>query len=129
MAKKKTWRQRLDKTNNDLARLVVRARDEDTCQWCGAKCYGKDSHPHHIIRRAHSLYLKWDLLNLVVLCKKCHSKYHHTETDGLPWFQAKFPARWAYLEPRKNILAGWQVKSDYEQIRDGLKAKLAELTL
>jgi 5-methylcytosine-specific restriction endonuclease McrA len=126
MAKKKTWRQKLTKACDDLLRVVIRLRDEDTCQWCGKHVEGEDSHPHHIIRRAHSLYLRWDLLNLVLLCKKCHAKYHHRETDGLPWFQAKFPARWTYLDVAKNRLTAWR-KGDYERIRDGLRDKRDEL--
>lgn len=125
--KKKTWRQRLTKTNDDLLRLVVRARDENRCQWCNKYVEGSDSHPHHIIHKGGSLYLRWDLLNVVILCKKCHSKYHHRETDGLPWFQRTFPARWAYLEPLKNKLTDWR-KADYERIRDGLKAKHDNIT-
>ena len=117
-----------------LYKEIVLLRDM-CCQWCG----GSDClQIHHIIKRSKSAILFYDLLNLVLLCKGCHFKYHQDEQAGDYWFIETFPARWKYIHfpicdewgkklPRRNVQKSSWHKSDYEEIEQGLKEKLAEL--
>ena len=114
---------------------IVWIRDEGVCQWCG----GSDClQVHHIILRNRSAYLFYDLLNLVLLCKKCHHRYHMDPQAGDRWFIVTFPARWEYLHfpicdelgqkmPRRNIIKRSWKKEDYEKIEHNLKEKLGSM--
>lgn len=59
----------------ELDKLVSeRTRERGYCQRCGsADCL----QAHHIIRRSQSTLLRWDLRNLMCLCKKCHFWWHN----------------------------------------------------
>jgi hypothetical protein len=128
--KAKTPIQKLKILLDGQVRTMVRRRDNDTCQWCGAQCYKEESHPHHIIPKSTSLFLRWDLINIILLCKQCHCRYHDYSTDGEWWFSKKHPDRWAYLhgvityngqtKQINHILTNWTHTSDYQKILDNL---------
>ncbi len=116
---------------------IIWLRDEGLCQWChGEK--GPAEQVHHIIERSLSAYLFYDLLNLILLCKKCHCKYGHDKAAGIYWFEHAFPARWEYIHspicdemgrkmPRRNIIKRSWKKQDYLEIEIVLKENLTEL--
>lgn len=62
-------------------------------------CFGSLTEMHHIIgRRSH--LLRWDIKNLVPLCRECHIKVH---TKGIKYLKLFLPrARFDYLEEMKN---------------------------
>ena len=125
--KPKTSRQKAVKRLDDLARQIVRLRDEDTCQRCGKKVYGSDSQPSHVIPRRQSLFLRWDLLNLKVLCNPCHRWWHLNPLEAGAWFATKWPARTQYLmEHKQRPLATWY-KRDFEVAENRLNEKLNDL--
>lgn len=41
-------------------------------------CGEKTNCMHHFIQKSQSLFLRWDVRNLVPLCSKCHCKHHVT---------------------------------------------------
>ena len=58
----------------EIARQV-RIRDNMTCQMCGRKVWGSDSHVHHIVPLSQGGTTTLD--NLILLCSDCHSKVHN----------------------------------------------------
>ena len=76
---------------------------------------------------------RWDLLNLILLCKSCHGEFDSNPAMGMRWFQEAFPARFGYIadlkirsksgEQRTKI---WR-DSDLLEIELVLKEKLEEL--
>ena len=128
----------IKKNCEKLYKQIILLRDV-CCQW-QACCKGAPGvlQTHHIIKRSKSRLLFYDLLNLVLLCSKCHTKYTNDETAGVRWFSEKFRVRWEYLHapvvnesgvkmPRRNIVKSSWHKSDFEEIEIMLKEKLADL--
>jgi hypothetical protein len=125
MAKKRS-RKNIIKKLDDLVRMIIRLRDEDTCQWCSRKVFGKDSQVSHV--RSRKYYsTRWALSNVKLLCAKCHFRWHDNPIEAAAWFDSKFPARrsWILEEGRKPICVFRD--SDLIEIETNLKNKLAEL--
>jgi len=64
-----------DSDEYKLWRLMVYAKDNYTCQKCDK--VGKDLHAHHIENFSNNLKLRFEVLNGITLCKKCHKEFHH----------------------------------------------------
>jgi 5-methylcytosine-specific restriction endonuclease McrA len=93
----------LVKKLDDIMRVHVRQRDDNTCQWCGKKgLVGFDSQISHIIPKGRSTYLRWDMNNLILLCAYCHNEKWHKLSLGRKWFDPKYPERVQYLEARQH---------------------------
>ena len=89
-------RKNIVKNLDKLTREILRKKQEDSCEYCGIKCFGRQSHPHHI--RSRKYYeSRWDLRNLVLLCAKCHRAYHDGNI-GKDWFKEKYPLCWEWIE-------------------------------
>lgn len=73
--KKFTWRNKSSRNMSDPAyakfRKEVRRRDGNKCQWpsCGSK---KNLQVHHIRKWSDFPSLRFDVLNGITLCKRCH---------------------------------------------------------
>jgi hypothetical protein len=127
MAKRKSRIARMDA----LARKIVNLRDV-TCQCpeCEGEGYALEC-AHIIIRRFY--VCRWNLLNLILLCKKCHAKFDANPVWGMRWFNEKFPARAEVIADLKILRNSPEERtktwydSDLEEIEDGLKEKLSEL--
>ena len=128
MAKRKSIINRMD----TLARKIVRLRDQRCqCPECENEGFALECAHVGIIRRYY--ISRWDLLNLLLLCKKCHGKFDANEAWGMQWFQKKFPARFEYLAGLKILKNSheettktWR-DSDLKEIEDSLKEKLKEM--
>jgi len=112
-----------------LARKIIRLRDV-TCQCPECEGGGLALECAHvgIIRKYY--ISRWDLLNLLLLCKTCHGKFDANEAWGMRWFNEKFPARFQYLADLKILKNSheeatktWR-NSDLKEIEDSLKDKL-----
>lgn len=110
----------------DLVREAVRLRDNNCCQWCGKPVRGSNSHSSHVIPKSRSLFLRYDLLNVKVLCTYCHRKWHDNPLAAAEWFKARFPARWNYLKELEHKQVRWRM-DDLRQIQKGLEEKIKEL--
>ena len=98
--KKKTIKNKLRK----LVHEIVKHRDGNICQKCGQYCEGRNAHPSHVIPVSKSRLLQFDVTNIKVLCFRCHIMWWHKEpTDAGDWFKEKFPERWEYLDPKKEL--------------------------
>lgn len=125
MAKSK--RQKLIIQMDKLCLKILRIRDKDTCQWCGKKCYGRNSHQSHVFAKSTHDHLRHDLLNIKILCYHCHKWIWHIDpVVGQEWFSGKFPARYDYLQGKRHDPSKDSI-TDLEKRRDALKEKLKDL--
>ena len=70
--------------------------------------------------RSRSAFLKWDLMNLILLCRDCHCGVHHDPAGAAHWLMTHFPHlyeyQWEAVEcpkrgrklPRRNCLKSWK---------------------
>lgn len=124
-SKRKKLTDKLDK----ICAEIVYLRDEGRCQRCGKAVSGQDKHTSHVIPKSRGNYLRWNLLNLKLLCFFCHIMWwHKSPTESGEWFKQAFPARWEYLEPLKNKTRKYTT-ADLEQLYATMKCKLEELKM
>ena len=96
---KRSKRKKLTIKLDKLCLSIIRLRDEDTCQKCGTKIHGSNSHPCHVIPKGNGASTRrFDLLNIFLGCIYCHRWWHNNPTESGIWFESKWPARSAYLE-------------------------------
>ena len=69
-----------------LARELCLRRAGHRCERCGAR---ERLQWHHVYSRRY-LSLRWEPLNLVMLCAGCHLFWHHNPLDAAKWFVEKF---------------------------------------
>lgn len=114
--KKKTELQKLKLKLEDLCKQIIRLRDKDTCQKCGK--YVNPGDVSHVVPKSRSSYLRYDLLNLKLLCRACHLYWWHKDILGaFEWFENKFPERYNYLKAHENDYKKWTV----EELKDWIK--------
>lgn len=83
-----TKRQKLVKELDKLVRHLARERD-GVCQKCAT--------PHklecsHVVGRG-NMSLRWDLVNVKMLCCGCHKWWHSNPQESRAWFADTFPYR------------------------------------
>lgn len=104
---------------NKLTKIVhehIKRRDNYTCQWCRRHVEGANCHVSHVIPKSEGNVLRWDPINLKVLCFHCHiNKWHKNPNDAADWFQSTFPDRWEYLQKERHKIVKWKAH-DYEQM-------------
>lgn len=120
--KQKLNRKTIRKNLWEIVKTIIRRRDANICQRCGKYVVGRDSHTSHVISKARSLRLYYDIVNLKVLCMFCHNWWHKNPTESGRWFKEKFPARDKYLQKRNIEIQGMGSVKTYE-----LKEWLEEL--
>lgn len=119
MRKKKTKRRKLKDQLDKLARDYIKLRDNMTCQMCGAKVKGSNAHCSHVIPKSQGDRLRWDPLNLKLLCFHCHMNvWHKSPLDAWQWFESTFPERWAYIEKEKAKGSKKFTIMELEELRD-----------
>ncbi|MEO5335154.1 MAG: hypothetical protein H7839_24340 [Magnetococcus sp. YQC-5] len=69
--------------------------------------------------------LRWDLVNVKLLCASCHWWWHTVPLAAAEWFKSKYPARHAYLLSAERI--GEYRNDDLAEKLEQLKTKLDEL--
>lgn len=110
---------KLDKLSKD----VVRKRDGNICQHCGKWVEGSNRHVSHVVPVSGGHKLRWDPLNMKVLCYHCHLNYWHKHPmAAAEWFAAKYPERWAYLKEEQGIRKF--TIAELEELAESLKAQL-----
>lgn len=125
---RKPSRKLLIKKLDDTVKQLVKIRDNYTCQKCHKVVTGTNCHASHVIPVSSGNKLRWDLLNLKVLCYHDHINWwHKNPLEACEWFKNKFPDRWAYLESNKGI-AQFTV-FDLEELLRVMKARLKHASL
>jgi hypothetical protein len=101
----KTDRKKLIDILDELSKSVVRKRDGNTCQHCKKFVEGSNRHVSHVIPVSQGNKLRWDPLNMKVLCYHCHINWwHKNPMRASEWFQMTFPDRWEYLQQEEGIV-------------------------
>ncbi len=125
---KKSKRKKLTEKLDKLCREIVRLRDKDTCQKCGKKIYGSNSHPCHVVPKGNGASLRrFDLLNIFLGCMFCHRWWHENPTESGIWFEILFPARYGYLEIYRGGKPASITTEQMENLVVKLEQKLKEL--
>jgi 5-methylcytosine-specific restriction endonuclease McrA len=99
--KKKNLEERL----MDAVKLLVKIRDNYTCQKCHTYQSGFYCQASHVIPVSGGNQFKFDPLNIKVLCFDCHRWWGEHPADARKWFKETFPERHEYLygQSRKNV--------------------------
>ena len=100
MRKTKKWSMtRWRKKCVDLAKKIIKIRDKFTCQRCMKKVEWVNCQWSHVIPESKNKKLSCDLLNIKVLCYRCHKlRRHLAPLEGAKRFKRKFPLRLKHLE-------------------------------
>ena len=123
----KSPRKKLTDRLDKLCREIVLIRDENECQWCCRHVEGANAHCSHVIPRSKGNALRWDLLNLKLLCFHCHiNRWHKSPIEAEAWFDNYSPTRYEYLMEHKNDIRKFSI-NDLEELEQELKQKLREL--
>ena len=85
-----------------LFRAYIRQRDKNTCQKCGKKVYGRNSHVSHVLPKDKYRSLEWDEENVKILCFYCHQQWHLNPLESITWFISRFPQRRLSLQHKKH---------------------------
>ena len=105
MKRKKSNKTKLKEKLEKLLKEYIRKRDNMTCQWCGKVVQGSNCHVSHVIPKSHGNVLRFDIMNLKILCFHCHlGCWHKNPIEAAEWFKGKFPLRWEYLQQEKEKL-------------------------
>jgi len=75
-----------DRSVDKALNKKVRARDKNTCQMCKKKKLARNLELHHIFRWADNPWLRYDMKNLITLCKPCHKSISGKESIYAPYF-------------------------------------------
>ena len=79
-------------------KAAVFLRDSNQCQHCGGDIGLEMS---HVIRKGQCGRLKFDLVNVKLLCSGCHIWWHQNEVEASQWFVETWPMRWEYLQAKR----------------------------
>jgi hypothetical protein len=111
---------------DSLARVLVKERDEWTCQYedCPKTCRGVDW--HHIRYRTLN-HLRWDLLNGISLCSSCHREWHQGAKMQV-WFEKKYPARFKHIYSKPRIEGTWK-EQDFLDMQEYLIQKCIDFNI
>lgn len=117
--KEKSPRKRLIEKLDKASKQVVYLRDNYTCQKCGK--YSKtDYQASHVIPVSAGNKLRWDPLNMKVMCYHCHLNWwHKNPMEAAEWFATKFPDRWKYLQENRGMYK--HTLQELEDLLDSLK--------
>jgi len=116
--KPKNERPRLRKELDVASKRAAKDRDGWRCQHCGIAVAGHGAHGSHVIPCGQSALLRWDLLNLLCLCFKCHRYWWHLNPlEATAWFERTYPERYAYLMQRKSEVKQWTTDEMRELLR------------
>lgn len=100
----KSPRKRLISQLDELSKEVVRKRDGNTCQYCLKFCEGSNRHVSHVIPVSAGMKLRWDPLNMKIMCYHHHINWwHKNPVEASAWFAEKFPDRLIYLQAQRGV--------------------------
>jgi 5-methylcytosine-specific restriction endonuclease McrA len=102
--KHKTERQKLIIQLDKLSKDIVRQRDGNICQHCGKWCEGSNRQVSHVIPVSAGNKLRWDPMNMKILCYHCHINWwHKNPMESSVWFARTFPDRWEYIQANRGV--------------------------
>ncbi len=115
----------------DWAKREARNRDNDTCQYCGARYPNVAIHASHILPEGAYPLMSAEPYNIIALCAVHHlsganprmgsrePSWHGDPLLFSKWFDKKWPGRYeelrAMAEEKKNHVVNWKLR--WEEIR------------
>jgi 5-methylcytosine-specific restriction endonuclease McrA len=100
----KSSRQKLVAKLDKLSKDVVRKRDGNTCQHCRKWVEGGNRHVSHVIPVSAGNKLRWEPLNMKIMCYHCPINWwHKNPMESAKWFADTYPDRWAYLQEQRGV--------------------------
>ena len=91
-------------------------REKGRCEKCGSVNYLE---PAHIVGRK-NLLLRWDVFNVLCLCRSCHSWGHLNPKKFNSWVQRTFPGRWEYIQVVRNQISKRR-PDEYEELLKNIR--------
>lgn len=123
---KKTPRKKLIEILDKLVKNIAKVRDKFICQKCGEKVSGSNCHGSHVKPVSQGHKLRWDELNVKVLCGTCHLYWwHKNPLEAARWFNEKFPDRAKYLDENTGIKKFYD--EELMELKQNLTMRLNEL--
>lgn len=120
--KQRTRKQIINKLDQ-LSKDVVRKRDGNICQHCGKWVEGPNRQVSHVVPVSAGHKLRWDPLNMKIMCYHCHLNWwHKNPMEAAEWFATTFPERWEYLQANRGTYKF--SLSELEQLENDLKELL-----
>ncbi len=111
-----------------MAKKVIALRDHGQCQHCFKRAESNNGHTSHVLPKSVGNGVRYDLLNLKLLCYHCHINWWHKNPfESGKWFRDTFPERLEHIEsiPRRRsyrvddlqeILE--ELQAEYERLKD-----------
>ena len=94
-------------------------RSKGYCEKCGIE---DNLQCCHIIPRTNKT-LRWDILNAISMCMRCHIWWSHKNPlDFTDWFKRKFPGRYDYLMENRNKIVK-RTEEDYNEILENILSR------
>lgn len=122
---KKTLRKQLITKLDKLSKDVVRKRDGNICQRCGKWVEGSNRQCSHVIPVSAGSRLRWEPLNMKVLCYHCHlSWWHKNPMRAKDWFEQQFPDRWVFLDEQDKLGSKKFSLTELEELVESLTNQL-----
>lgn len=109
---------RLKKLLDTEFSLLVRSKGR--CERCATT---QNLQCAHIMSKGGHPALRWDILNCLCLCYRCHMHFAHKDPIAFTWWvQETFPERWEYIHATRyvNVQRNYE---DLEQILTWIRAK------
>ncbi len=112
-----------------MAKKVIAIRDYYKCQHCFKRAVGTNGHTSHVLPKSTHGAIKYNLMNLKLLCYHCHINWwHKNPIESGKWFRETYPDRVAVIEkiPRcrsyrvddlQEILE--ELQTEFERLSDG----------
>ena len=100
----------------EMSKLV---REKGHCERCGST---ENLQHHHIVGRR-NLTLRYDIINGLCLCYRCHFfQAHGGALEFIDWLDERFPSRMEYLRTARNKRTKL-TQQDYQRIFKDIKQK------
>lgn len=94
-------------------------RSVGSCQNCGSI---ENLQCAHIVSRSNKT-LRWNPLNAVCLCLRCHIfKFHRSPLEFVEWLEKRYPERMVYLREKRNTILTRTIK-DYKELHAHIEAR------
>lgn len=105
----------LDKADRALQDYYRRNYPTDLCEVCGAIAEVR----HHHIEKSKSNYLRYNPINLIALCHKCHQKIHFGDNSIVAVYSVKRGEEWVNkIEELKKIKKPYYSQKELKEIID-----------
>lgn len=104
-----------------LVRTLIIARDGGCCVKCGGDNVLQAA---HILPKSHYPRLRYELWNVLTMCKRCHIFWAHKDPIGfIEWLDLKYPGRRQELL----IMQATARKLDLKELRIALQIEVKNL--